>query len=241
MKLSLGPVSIAAMALSMITFAVGCAGSEPAGDAYASESNATEAAPIAPGKYVADGKMLMIYSACSEANFLGDAATGAIASGTMRAPEGDVCGGYKLAAGNGQVTVTWDRDPTAHLDAAAVAACKSQEGTYLMTAASSFNEPKPGTYAKPNSAATFTIPNGCAAPATLSGGGAPIARSTSDAAHPAGFMVTDEGNVCAGYTYTGLPDGSLRVTWAPPSQASIAHDLGIGAACKSVEGIYKPR
>lgn len=237
MKLSLGPVVLAAAVL-----AVGCAAGE-AEQASSTESRATDGAAIAPGKYVVDGKMLMVYAQCSAANFLGEAATGAIdATGVMRAPEGDVCGGYKLATtAEGEVMVTWNRDPTAHLDAASIAACKTQEGKYLMTAPGAFVEPKPGTYAKPNSPAVFKVPAGCDTPASLSGGGAPIARTKSDAEHPFGYLATDEGNVCSGYTYTGLADGTLKITWAPPSNASIAHDLGVSAACKSVEGIYKPR
>jgi hypothetical protein len=237
MKLSLGPLVLAAAVT-----AVGCSAAE-ADPISASESHVTTSAAIAPGKYVADGKMLMVYSTCSEANFLGEAATGAIdATGIMRAPEGDVCGGYKLATtAEGEVTVTWNRDPSAHLDAASIAACRSQEGKYLMMAPGAFVEPKPGTYAKPNSPAVFTLPAGCDTPASLSGGGATIARTKSDAEHPAGYLATDEGNVCSGYTYTGLADGTLKITWAPPSNASVAHDLGVSAACKSVEGIYKPR
>ena len=152
MKLSLGPVVLAAAVFAV--GAVGCAGSEPEASANA-VSRVTDAT-IAPGKYVGGGKLLMVYSQCSSANFLGEAATGAIdASGVMHAPEGDVCGGYKLATtAEGEVTVTWNRDPSAHLDAASIAACQSQEGKYLMTAPGAFVEPKPGTYAKP---LTFTL------------------------------------------------------------------------------------
>ena len=104
-----------------------------------------------------------------------------------------------------------------------------------------FREPRAGVYAKPNSAATLTVPAGCDTPTSLSGGGAVIARTKTDDEHPAGFLATDEGNVCSGYTYTALANGTLEVTWAPPSNASIAHDLGVSAACKSVAGVYKPR
>lgn len=236
MKLSLGPVVLAAA-----MFAVGCAASDA--ESGAVESGVSGAAPIAPGKYVTDGKLLMIYGTCSTANFLGEAATGPIdGRGVMHATEGDLCGGYKLTSPRpGEITVKWDRDPTAHLDAESVSACRSQEGTYLMMEASSFLEPKPGTYAKPNSPATLVIPAGCDAPVTLVGGGAPIARTRSDAEHPTGYLATDEGNVCSGYTFEGLADGNVKVAWAPPANASISHDHGVSAACKSVEGTYKPR
>lgn len=237
MKLSLGALGLLAGAL-----AVGCS-TATVDDPTSDESNVESARAIAPGKYVVDGKVLMVYGACSASNFLGEAAKGAIdASGVMHAEEGDVCGGYGLAAtAEGEVTVTWNRDPSAHLDAASIAACKSNEGRYLLMQPSAFTDAKPGTYAKPNSAATITIPAGCATPVQLSGGGAVIARSKDDAEHPAGFLGVDEGNVCSGYTYSAQPDGTVKVTWAPPSNASIAHDLGVSAACKSVEGVYKPR
>ncbi|MFO0741314.1 MAG: hypothetical protein U0270_35790 [Labilithrix sp.] len=236
MKLSLGPLAVVAM------FAGGCS-AQAADDPAAAESNVTGSATIAPGKYVADGKMLMVYSTCSAANFLGEAATGAIdASGIIRAPEGDVCGSYKLATtAEGEVTVTWVAPAGSHLGAEVASACRSQEGKYLMMQPGAFREPKAGVYAKPNSAATLTVPAGCDTPTSLSGGGAVIARTRTDDEHPAGFLATDEGNVCSGYTYTALANGTLEVTWAPPSNASIAHDLGVSAACKSVAGIYKPR
>lgn len=203
------------------------------------DASSADAKRIEAGKYVSDrGTILMIYSRCSLANFIGEAAAGPIdADGLMHAEEGDLCGAYRLARrAFGEVSVTWDRDPTAHLDGATIAACASQEGTYLLTELGA-REPKAGTYARRDGENLLVVPEDCDATARLSGGGETIAHGVTDAAHPVGYLATEEGDICAGYSYVTRADGTLEVAWAPPDgTASLSSEIASG--CTSVEGVY---
>lgn len=236
----------AALLAALSLTAVACAAAPSGDDSASSTANVTTApaaasSALASGKYVVDGKILMIYGECSSQNFLGDSVQGAIdADGVMHSPEGDVCLGYKLkTTAPGEITVTWDQDPTAHLGADIEAGCKSLEGTYLQMEVGSFTDAKPGTYAKAGSDLTFVVPADCGTPATLYSADVDVAVFSSTQDKPFGFLQVEEGDVCGGYSYTAQKDGSVKITWQMPEGAHLGGDIETG--CKSVEGVYKTK
>jgi hypothetical protein len=192
-------------------------------------------APIEAGKYISNGKMLMIYGRCSGENFLGPAEGALGADGhTMRVEEGNVCRSYKLTpTSRGVVRVSWNKPADAHLGAAVERNCMELEGDYAMTVEGLFRDITPGQYKKGSTA--LTVDPGCNTPSRLGNQKSVIAPRQIDGKPKAYFQV-EEGNVCGGYVLEHK-GADVQVTWQKPEGAHLG--VEVERSCASADGLYK--